>query len=67
MTTAVDALRRAVHQTRWYIGSVMGDRDYQHYLEHHARSGHRSPPLSEREYWRTRYAEQDRHPGSRCC
>ncbi|NED69061.1 YbdD/YjiX family protein, partial [Streptomyces sp. SID10244] len=41
--------------------------DYARYLEHAARTHPDRPPLSEREYWRHRYAEQDRNPGARCC
>lgn len=60
-------LRRAATGIRWYVGSVMGDHDYQRYRDHHARCGDPGPMMSEREYWTSRYAEQDRRPGSRCC
>ncbi|NDZ93990.1 YbdD/YjiX family protein [Streptomyces sp. SID6673] len=63
----IDTVRRGWQAVSWYVGSVMGDRDYARYLEHAARTHPDRPPLSEREYWRHRYAEQDRNPGARCC
>ncbi|MDL9947586.1 YbdD/YjiX family protein [Gordonia sp. ABSL11-1] len=63
----IDGLRRGAAALSWYVGSVMGDRDYARYVEHRERTHPGEPVLSEREYWRNRYAEQDRNPGARCC
>lgn len=46
---------------------VLGSDAYDHYLRHHEITGCAHAPLSEREFWRQRYAEQDANPGSRCC
>ncbi|WP_343287162.1 YbdD/YjiX family protein [Gordonia sp. SID5947] len=63
----IATVRRGWAAVSWYVGSVMGDRDYMRYLEHTARTHPDQPPLSEREYWRRRYSDQDRNPGARCC
>ncbi|AZG48698.1 YbdD/YjiX family protein [Gordonia insulae] len=63
----IETLRRGAAAVSWYVGSVMGDRDYRRYVDHTARIHPGEPVLSEREYWRRRYAEQDRNPGARCC
>ena len=60
-------IRRGLTAISWYVGSVMGDRDYRRYVDHTSRIHPDEPILTEREYWRHRYAEQDRHPGARCC
>lgn len=60
-------LARAWASACWYVQSVMGDRDYERYLAHHASTNGESTPLTEREYWRQRFAEQDRNPQGRCC
>ena len=60
-------VRRHVAGIGRYIGDLMGDRHYQYYLEHHRRHLPDDPPMSEREYWRTRHAAQDRSPQGRCC
>ncbi|KNA92772.1 YbdD/YjiX family protein [Gordonia sp. w5E2] len=60
-------LTHALTSVRWYVQSVMGDRDYDRYLAHHASEHGASAPLTEREYWRQRFADQDRNPQGRCC
>jgi uncharacterized short protein YbdD (DUF466 family) len=49
------------------VGSVLGDTAYARYVEHLRRTHPGEPVPTEREYWRQRYAEQDAHPGARCC
>ncbi|GIG19348.1 hypothetical protein Cch01nite_00720 [Cellulomonas chitinilytica] len=61
------ALVRTVAGVRWYTATLLGDRDYARYVEHLARVHPGADPVSEREYWRVRHAEQDAHPGARCC
>ena len=51
----------------WWLTSVMGDHDYERYVEHATRTHPDSPVMTEREYWRRRHDEQDRNPGARCC
>jgi uncharacterized short protein YbdD (DUF466 family) len=62
MSVIVEGLRGVAR----YLGGVMGADAYQKYLEHHA-AGHRSPPLTEREFWRDRTDRQDSNPQGRCC
>lgn len=50
-----------------YLGGVLGSDAYAKYLEHHRATGHRLPPLSEREFWRDRTDRQDSNPQGRCC
>ena len=62
--------RAAASGTRavsWYVTTLLGDRDYARYVEHLARAHPGRPAVSEREYWRSRFAEQDARPGARCC
>ncbi len=56
-----------MHGLWWWITSVMGDKDYEHYLAHMRRVHPDEPVPSERQFWRDRYAEADAHPGARCC
>ncbi|MEV0044114.1 YbdD/YjiX family protein [Nocardia rhamnosiphila] len=50
-----------------YLDSVVGGQDYQRYLAHMRRVHPDRPVLSERDYWRERYADAERNPGARCC
>lgn len=52
---------------RWFVKGVMGENAYQAYLAHHERSGCEAPPMSEREYWRSRSDWQEANPQGRCC
>lgn len=61
---AVTRVARAVH---WYTTSLLGDRDYDRYVAHLARAHPDVAPPSAAQYWRTRHAEADAHPGARCC
>ncbi|GAB3940134.1 YbdD/YjiX family protein [Corynebacterium tapiri] len=58
---------RAIKSVRWYVGELMGDHDYRKYVAHQRSHHPDHPVLSEREYWKRRYAEQDANPGARCC
>ncbi|MCZ4520706.1 YbdD/YjiX family protein [Rhodococcus ruber] len=51
----------------WWITSVMGDHDYDHYVAHLARHHPGQEPPTVRQYWKDRHAEADRNPGARCC
>jgi uncharacterized short protein YbdD (DUF466 family) len=63
----LDALARAGRAVRWYTGSLLGDHDYARYVAHVGRVHPGTDPGSEAAYWRARHAEQDAHPGARCC
>ncbi len=59
--------RRTGRGAWWYLTSLMGDRAYATYVDHLRRAHPEQTPVSERQFWRERYADQDRSPGSRCC
>ena len=61
------ALAQAGRAVRWYTGSLLGDHDYAHHVAHVARVHPGTDPGSEAAYWRARHAEQETHPGARCC
>ncbi len=65
--TLSSAVARAARAVRWYLTNLMGDSAYATYAEHARRTHPGEPVLSEREFWRRRYAEQDADPGARCC
>ena len=58
---------RILKSIAWYIGELMGDHDYQKYVNH-LRVHHPDKPIpTEREYWNARFARQDAQPQARCC
>jgi uncharacterized short protein YbdD (DUF466 family) len=57
-------LNRIAREICWYWGTLMGDTHYRRYLEYHRRAHPGEPVLSERDYWRQRYATDS---GARCC
>ncbi|BBZ27672.1 hypothetical protein MMAD_19670 [Mycolicibacterium madagascariense] len=56
-----------LRQIGWFWGALMGDDHYRRYVAHRERTHPGEPVCSEREYWRTRYADADRNPAARCC
>nr|WP_277628322.1 YbdD/YjiX family protein [Arsenicicoccus dermatophilus] len=52
---------------RWYWRGVTGADAYERYVAHLTREHPDAPVPSEREFWRQKYADQERHPTSRCC
>lgn len=58
---------RAGRGIRWYVTTLMGDRAYDVYVTHLRAQHPAAVPLTERQFWRQRTAEQDRNPGARCC
>lgn len=63
----MSSLVRTLRAVRWWVRGVLGADVYDRYLAYHARSGAPGPPLTEREYWRSRTDHQERHPDGRCC
>ena len=51
----------------WWVRTLMGDHDYERFVAHRARVHPGEPVPTERDYWRARYADADRNPGTRCC
>lgn len=58
---------RAWGALTWYVKGVLGESDYQRYVEHLRRAHPGDPVPTVGDYWRERYAEQDVNPGARCC
>lgn len=63
----VQVLGRAARETRRLARGILGSDAYEAYLRHHRVTGCSHPPLTEREFWRERYAAQDASPEGRCC
>jgi uncharacterized short protein YbdD (DUF466 family) len=61
------ALARAARGVRWYVTTLMGDRDYERYVAHLRREHPDASVPTEKEFWRERWAEQEANPGARCC
>lgn len=61
------AVVRGWRAVRWFVTSMMGDTAYATFVEHQRRAHPGEPVPDERTFWRERFAEQDRTPGSRCC
>lgn len=60
-------LARLARGIRWYVTTLMGDRAYDVYVTHHRVHHPHEEPLTERQFWRQRAADQDADPGARCC
>ena len=58
---------RAARSVSWYVTSLMGDRAYETWVAHLAVEHPEQTPVSEREFWKQRYREQETTPGARCC
>lgn len=67
MAAVTHAIGSSLRWVGWYIKELMGDNDYAKYCAHHETHHPGQQPLTEREYWKARWAHQDANPGSRCC
>ena len=56
-----------LREMRRFARGILGSGAYDKYLHHHRITGCAAPPLTEREFWRQKYDEQDANPGARCC
>lgn len=61
------AVGRVLRAVWWYLTNLMGESAYATYVEHLRRTHPGTEPLTEREFWRKHYADQDANPGARCC
>ncbi len=59
----VEGVRQA---GRWWSG-VTGADAYERYVAHLARQHPGQEPPTRAQFWRDKYAEQDRNPRQRCC
>lgn len=60
-------LVHAVKSVWWYVGEVLGEHDYQKYVDHLQAHHPETPVPTEKEFWKARWADQAVNPGSRCC
>lgn len=65
--TPRDRIADVLREMRRFARGILGSDAYDKYLAHHRVSGCQAPPMTEREFWRHKYAEQDRSPEGRCC
>ena len=63
----VAIITRAWRSFVWYVKALMGESDYEVYVEHLRRHhpGAAIPTVSE--YWRDRYRRESENPSARCC
>lgn len=60
-------IRGAARAVRRFVRGVVGSDAYDTYLRHHRITGCTHEPMSEKEFWRHKYAVQDSSPEGRCC
>ncbi|MGM7670016.1 YbdD/YjiX family protein [Microbacterium sp. A93] len=60
-------LRRGGASLLWFLRALLGEDRYRQYVEHQSRAHPGLVPLSERDFWRMIYREQDLNPSGRCC
>lgn len=63
--TVSSALGSAMRSVRWYVTNLMGDNAYATYVAHQQATHPDAPVMTEREFWKKRYADQAAEP--RCC
>ncbi len=63
----LDRLVAFARECRRFARGILGSDAYDKYLHHHRVTGCTHDPLSERDFWRAKYRDQDHNPGSRCC
>ena len=59
--------RELLQEMRRFARGVLGSDAYDKYVHHHRISGCAHPLMSEKEFWRAKYRDQDENPGTRCC
>ncbi|MTB71229.1 putative selenoprotein [Arsenicicoccus sp. MKL-02] len=63
----MQTLGKTLSAARWYWRGVTGADAYERYVDHLRRTHPGAPIPTERDFWRQKYADQERHPTSRCC
>lgn len=61
----MSAVVRALRGLRWYLRELTGEAQWDHYVDHCARSGH--APMTRREFERRRSDAAELDMGGRCC
>ncbi len=62
-----DRLDALAKEIRRFARGIVGSDAYDKYLNHHRVTGCPTPPMSEKDFWRAKYRDQDLNPRSRCC
>ena len=63
----MQTLGKTLSTARWYWRGVTGADAYERYVYHLRRTHPGAPIPTERDFWRQKYADQERNPTSRCC
>ena len=63
----MQTLGKTLSTARWYWSGVTGADAYERYVDHLRRTHPGAPIPTERDFWRQKYADQERNPTSRCC
>lgn len=61
------ALARGWRGLRWYVKELVGENDYEHYVDHLRRHHPDTRPVSRREFERAKVDRLATDPGARCC
>jgi uncharacterized short protein YbdD (DUF466 family) len=61
------SVRRWARAVHWYLRELVGETEYDRYLERHAAVHPGQCVLSRREFERSRWEQKARTPGNRCC
>ena len=62
-----ERVRQHLTQLGWFVRGMLGANGYQTYLAHHYASCCDHPPVSEKQFWRDYFADQEVNPSARCC
>lgn len=60
-------VRQLAGRALWYLRGVTGADAYERYVGHLRRVHPDAAIPTRADFWRERYAEQERNPGTRCC
>ena len=63
----MQTLGKTLSTARWYWRGVTVADAYERYVDHLRRTHPGAPIPTERDFWRQKYADQERNPTSRCC
>lgn len=67
LTRARARLVETAREVRRFARGILGSDAYDVYLAHHRRTRCGGEPLTEKQFWRAKYAAQDVSPEGRCC
>lgn len=66
-TDVIARARRGVRGLRWYWRGVVGADAYERYVAHLRRHHPDCAIPTEKQFWRDKYDDMERHPKARCC